>query len=264
MTIISQAIYNSLSKCALIPFITAGDPSLNITKKAIIAFDNVGADIIELGLPYSVPLADGPIIQTASNRALAKHINFDKVLDLIETVNKNIKTPIILFTYYNPIFSRGVFIFIQNIARAGIQGLLVPDLPLEESDYIIYLCHQFNIELIFLLAPTSTLTRVKNIVSKTSGCIYLVSKTGVTGTPSDIQTRVKILVTNVKSITHRPLILGFGISNLKQIDNLCTTLEIEGLVLGSVFVKTLSEEAEERGIAKISQFCQRIKEITHV
>ena len=242
----------------------AGDPSLDITKEAIIAFDSVGADTIELGLPYSIPLADGPIIQTASNRALAKHINFDKVLDLVETVNKNIKAPIILFTYCNPIFSRGVFIFIQNIARAGIQGLLVPDLPLEESDYIIYLCHQFNIELIFLVAPTSTIARVQNIVSKASGCIYLVSKTGVTGIPSDIQARVKTLVTSIKNTTNRPLMLGFGISNLKQIDNLCTTLEIEGIVLGSVFVKKLSEETKEGGIAKISQFCQKIKEITHL
>nr|YP_009294061.1 tryptophan synthase alpha subunit [Hildenbrandia rubra]AOM67303.1 tryptophan synthase alpha subunit [Hildenbrandia rubra] len=261
MTSISQTIQNSSSKCALIPFITAGDPNLKITAEAIIALHKSGADVIELGLPYSVPLADGPTIQEASNRALIQNTTLDKVLKIVKNINQSVTIPIVLFTYYNPLISRGILQFIQDISRVGIQGLLIPDLPLEEADYINYLCHQFNIELIFLISPTSTTVRIKNIVDKANGSIYLVTKTGVTGTPSKLQPITKYLIDTIKTITYQPLILGFGISTPDQVKNLCN-LNIEGIVLGSIFVKKLSNKTSTTGIKKIIEFCKELKQIT--
>lgn len=263
MFLVSQAIRRSASKCALVPFITAGDPDLRTTVKVIKALDCAGADVIELGLPYSVPLADGPIIQAASNRSLKSGTNLDIVLKTFESIKEDIDAPIVLFTYYNPILSRGVLSFMQDILYAGIRGLLVPDLPLEESDYMIYLCDQFNIELIFLIAPTSTITRIRSIADKALGCIYLVSKTGVTGVYSNAQLLIESLVTQVRIVTSKPLIVGFGIANVGQIEQLCK-LKIEGIVLGSVFVRMLTEETVSMSINKISEFCRAVKRIMYL
>ena len=179
MPTISQAIKKLNTNCALIPFITAGDPDLTSTIKAIKSLDSAGADIIELGLPYSVPLADGTIIQNASNRALTRGTCLDQVLNIVRLTVNNISAPIILYTYYNLVLSRGIATFIEDISHAGVKGLLIPDLPLEESDYLNFLCNQFNIELIFLIAPTSSSKRIRSIIQKSSGCIYLVSKTEI-------------------------------------------------------------------------------------
>ena len=142
----------------------------------------------------------------------------------------------------------------------ALEGLIIPDLPVEESDYIIYLCYQFNIELIFLIAPTSTTERIKNIIHKAPGCLYVVSKTGVTGNTSMVQPKIYKLINDVKHITFKPLLLGFGISTLDQIRQLCTA-DIEGIVVGSAFVKKLSDKETSKGIISISKFCQEIKEV---
>lgn len=258
MLAISQVIKNLNTNCALIPFITAGDPDLTSTVKAIKNLDLAGADVIELGLPYSVPLADGTTIQNASNRALIKGTCLDQVLNIVEHTIHNISTPIILYTYYNLILSRGIATFIKDISHAGIKGLLIPDLPLEESDYINFLCHKFNIELIFLIAPTSSLKRIRNIIQKSSGCIYLVSKTGVTGIHSDIKPQVKNIIQQIKILTNQPIILGFGISTTQQVQQICK-LNIAGVVMGSAFVQKLSEGSPEEGINQLTKFCQEIK-----
>nr|YP_009297574.1 tryptophan synthase alpha subunit [Hildenbrandia rivularis]AOM67118.1 tryptophan synthase alpha subunit [Hildenbrandia rivularis] len=263
MTRISQVIQQSTSTCtcALIVFITAGDPNLNITKAALEILDKSGVNVIELGLPYSVPLADGPIIQTASNRALMQDTNLDKILNMLNKVNLTITTPIILFTYYNPVLSRGIFTFICDISRVGVKGLIIPDLPFEESAYIAYLCDQFSIELIFLIAPTSTVTRIHKIAKKSSSCIYLVSKTGVTGMHTNKEMFINSLITKVKKITSKPLIVGFGISTLNHIRSF-HQLDIEGIVLGSAFVQRLANQTIKTKLEEISEFCHAIKQIT--
>ena len=256
MNKISKIIQNSLTQQSLISFITAGYPKLSTTIQAIRIFDQLGVNIVEIGLPYSVPLADGPIIQHAYMNALSTGTNYNKVILLISRVNKEINTPLVLFVYYNLILTRGTIKFVQQISRIGVQGLLVPDLPIEEADYIIYLCHQFDIELIFLVAPTTSLLRIKKIISKSFGCIYLVSKTGVTGTSSNELINIESFINQIRKITNKPLILGFGISTTSHIEKLYT-LPINGIVIGSAFMTRLS--SRNNSLNQLFSFCKKIK-----
>ena len=256
MNKISKTIHSSSTQYNLISFITAGYPRLSTTLQAIRIFDQIGVNIIEVGLPYSVPLADGPIIQNASINALSTGTNYNKVIQLINTVNQEINTPLVLFVYYNLIINRGIIKFLQQISRIGVQGLLVPDLPIEEADYIIYLCRQFDIELIFLVAPTTSFSRTKKVISKSFGCIYLVSKTGVTGTSSNVLINIEDFVHQIRKITNKPLILGFGISTISHIEKLYS-LPINGIVIGSAFIKKLSSTSNN--LNQVSQFCKKIK-----
>ena len=168
-------------QCALIPFITAGDPDLETTAAALRVLDKNGADLIELGVPYSDPLADGPTIHEAATRALQKGVCLDDVLQVVKEVGGELRSPIILFTYYNPIFYRGVEPFLKQIAEAGVKGLIVPDLPLEEAQIILKNSTDLGIELTLLVAPTSPKERMKAIAENSQGFIYLVSVTGTTG-----------------------------------------------------------------------------------
>ena len=255
MNKISRTIQNSLTKHSLISFLTAGYPKLSTTMEAIQVFDQLGVTIIEVGLPYSVPLADGPIIQHASITALSNGTSYSKILKLISKVNKAINTPLIVFAYYNIIVNQSITIFIQQLSRIGVQGLLIPDLPIEEADYIIYLCNEFDVELIFLVAPTTSYLRIKKIVRKSFGCIYLVSKTGITGTSSDKSVNIKYFINRIKNLTNRTLILGFGISTILQIQQL-DELSINGIVIGSAFTKRLSSKTNK--IEQLSRFCRKI------
>nr|YP_009244693.1 tryptophan synthase alpha subunit [Pyropia pulchra]AMK96935.1 tryptophan synthase alpha subunit [Pyropia pulchra] len=255
MNTISSVFENLDKQCALIPFITAGDPDLVSTGKALQILDNYGADIIELGLPYSDPLADGPIIQEASSRALKQGINLKEILYMVKTVKVSIKAPIILFTYYNPVLNLGINNFIYAISKAGIQGLLIPDLPIEESEYVISVCKLFGIELILLLAPTSSNERISKIISKAPGCIYLVSTTGVTGQKFQLTSQLKKLTETIKMMTNKSIILGFGISNTEQIREI-KNWNVDGIVIGSAFVKRLSQNIPETGLKQLKNFCE--------
>ena len=188
MTSVSQcfASLKKVGKCALIPFITAGDPDLETTAKALQVLDENGADLIELGVPYSDPLADGPTIQAAATRALAKGVCLDDVLALLKTTTPNLRSPIILFTYYNPIFYRGIESFLQEIVAAGVKGLVVPDLPLEEAEILLKPAAAMGIEITLLVAPTTPKERIEIIAHQCQGFIYLVSVTGVTGMRSQV------------------------------------------------------------------------------
>jgi len=260
MTTISSVFKKLDKQCALIPFITAGDPNLVSTSKALQILDQHGADIIELGLPYSDPLADGPVIQAASSRALKQGINLNNILDMVSITSSNIVAPIVLFTYYNPVLNLGINNFISAISSAGVKGLLIPDLPIEESDYVISVCKLFNIELILLLAPTSSYERISKIVKQAPGCIYLVSTTGVTGQKSEFTAQLKILTQTIKKMTHKSIILGFGISTIEQIEEI-KDWDINGIVIGSAFVKRLSCSFPEEGLSKIKDFCTAVKRI---
>ena len=181
-------------QAALIPFITAGDPNLETTAKALRVLDQNGADLIELGVPYSDPLADGPVIQAAATRALQNGTTLEKVLDVVRIVAPELRSPIILFTYYNPILNMGVDNFLKKIYEVGVRGLVVPDLPLEESHVLLEPAQQAGIEVILLIAPTSPPDRIAAIAAKSQGFIYVVSSTGVTGVRTEVAKGVKTMI----------------------------------------------------------------------
>ena len=247
------------SECALIPFITAGDPDLETTAKALEVLAKNGADMIELGVPYSDPLADGPTIQAAATRALQKGVQLDDVLTIVKQAAPKIEIPIILFTYYNPIYYRGIERFLKQIKSAGVSGLVVPDLPLEEAETLLNSAAEIGIEVILLVAPTSSQDRIKAIASKSQGFIYLVSVTGVTGVRSQMAIEVKDLLTNLHKSTDKPIGVGFGISNPEQAKQV-KDWGADAVIVGSAIVKRLADGTPESGLKAIANFCSTLKQ----
>jgi tryptophan synthase alpha chain len=261
MSSVSQCFANlkERGECALIPFLTAGDPDLATTERAIALLAENGADMIELGVPYSDPLADGPVIQAAATRALQKGVNLDSVLSLVARVVKKVSIPIILFTYYNPIYYRGADKFLAQIAEAGVKGLVVPDLPLEEAQSFLNLAAANNIEVTLLVAPTSPMDRISAIAAKSQGFIYLVSVTGVTGVRTKVETRVKDLIAQLNSTTDKPIGVGFGISEPSQATQI-KNWGADAVIVGSAFVKRLANQDSAEGLSAIADFCAQLKE----
>ncbi|BAB72369.1 tryptophan synthase subunit alpha [Anabaena sp. FACHB-709] len=245
-------------QCALIPFITAGDPDLQTTAEALRILDRHGADFIELGVPYSDPLADGPVIQAAATRALQRGTKLEQVLEMLETVIPSLQAPIILFTYYNPILHRGIQSFLETIAAVGVRGLVVPDLPLEEAEELIKTAANFGIEVILLVAPTSSQNRIEAIARQSQGFIYLVSVTGVTGIRSQIQDRVQHLITDLRHVTDKPIGVGFGISAPEQARQV-KEWGADAVIVGSAFVKRLAEGSPSQGLQAVEKLCQELK-----
>ncbi|GAA6624331.1 tryptophan synthase subunit alpha [Scytonema sp. NUACC26] len=260
MTPISNRFKNlaSQSQCALIPFITAGDPNLETTAEALRILDRNGADIIELGVPYSDPLADGPIIQAAATRALQQNITLDKVLEMLQNVTPDLQAPIILFNYYNPILNRGIEKFFKDIAASGVAGLVVPDLPLEESSNLLKIASEKDIDVILLVAPTSSSERIEAIARSSLGFIYLVSVTGVTGMRRTLEVRVSDLLQQIRSVTDKPIGVGFGISQPEQAKQV-KEWGADAVIVGSAFVKRLAEGTSQQGLTAIAEFCQSLK-----
>lgn len=247
------------SQCALIPFITAGDPDLETTAKALEILAQNGADMIELGVPYSDPLADGPTIQAAATRALKKGVKLEDVLEIVKRVSPKIAVPIILFTYYNPIYYRGPETFLKQIKEAGVSGLVVPDLPLEEAEVLLSKAVEIGIEVTLLIAPTSSQERIKAIAAKSQGFIYLVSVTGVTGIRSEMAINAKDILVNLRSITDKPIGVGFGISTPEQAKQL-KEWGADAVIVGSAIVKRLAAGTNESGLKEIAEFCYSLKQ----
>jgi tryptophan synthase alpha chain len=259
MTSVSQCFQalRERHECALIPFITAGDPDLATTAEALKILDRAGADLIELGVPYADPLADGPVIQAAASRALQKGVRLEDVLGVVTQVEKEIKAPIILFTYYNPIFYRGVESFLAQVAQAGVKGLVVPDLPLEEAQSLLEAAQARGIEVILLVAPTTPPERIKAIAAQSQGFIYLVSVTGVTGARAQVATRVEGLLKNLHQATEKPIGVGFGISEVSQAQQI-KAWGADAVIVGSAMVKRLATPTE--GLESLEEFCRQLKE----
>jgi tryptophan synthase alpha chain len=247
------------SKCAFIPFITAGDPDLETTAKALKILADNGADLIELGVPYSDPLADGPTIQAAATRALQKGVQLEDVLAIVKNAVNKIDVPIILFTYYNPIYYRGVELFLKQIKKAGVSGLVVPDLPLEEAETLLNSAAAIGIEVILLVAPTSSPERIKAIAQKSQGFIYLVSVTGVTGIRSEMATGVQDLLTSLRQATDKPIGVGFGISDPEQAKQI-KDWGADAVIVGSAIVKRLASGTPESGLKAIAEFSYALKQ----
>lgn len=246
-------------QCALIPFLTAGDPDLETTTKALTILAEKGADLIELGVPYSDPLADGPVIQAAATRALKNGVNLNDVLEIVKNVQPQVTVPIILFSYYNPIFYRGAEQFLTQIASAGVKGLVVPDLPLEEAETFLEIAQDKQIEVTLLVAPTSPIERIEAIASKSQGFIYLVSVTGVTGMRTQIENRVQELITRLKNVTDKPIGVGFGISEPHQAQQI-KQWGADAVIIGSAFVKRLASNQPTEGLKAIGDFCHSLKQ----
>lgn len=246
------------ARCALIPFITAGDPDLETTAAALQLLDRSGADLIELGVPYSDPLADGPVIQAAATRALQRGTRLDQVLELVRSVSPTLRSPIILFTYYNPILNRGIETYLQQISAVGVRGLVVPDLPLEEASTLLKPATEYGIEVTLLIAPTSPKERILAIAEQSQGFIYLVSTTGVTGVRTQVQARVKDLLLELRNVTDKPIGVGFGIS---QPEHARQVMEwgADAAIVGSAFVKRLADGTPAQGLQAIETFCQSLK-----
>ncbi|ANE47961.1 tryptophan synthase subunit alpha [Paenibacillus swuensis] len=252
---------------ALIPFITVGDPDVATSIRIIQAMEEAGADLIELGVPYSDPLADGPVIQRASQRALEHQIT---VIDCIKAAGESRKSgvnlPFILFTYYNPLLQLGFETLFNLLRENDISGLIIPDLPVEESSVIAKYTSEYNIHLIPLVAPTSN-ERIERIVNSASGFIYCVSSLGVTGERADFHQEVEKFIQNVKEATSLPVAVGFGISNREQVERFSELCD--GVIVGSAIVRKIEEvlpeltnheaERQDAGLLKIRDFVRQLK-----
>jgi tryptophan synthase alpha chain len=237
-----------------IPFITAGDPDLTTTEQILIELDHVGATVIELGVPFSDPMADGPVIQRASERALKNSFGLEDLLEMVARARKQIQTPIILFSYFNPLLQFGVTRLAQSAKASGIDGVLVTDLTPEESGEIEAELRAHDLDMIFLVAPTSTDERLKLVAEHASGFVYAVSRAGVTGRRETVSAEAEKLVKRMREFTSLPIAVGFGISTVKQVRDV--QRYADAVVVGSAIV------AEMERLTNAPDLAQKIGEFT--
>jgi tryptophan synthase alpha chain len=244
---------------ALIAYIMAGDPSLEDTERLIIELEKAGADLIELGIPFSDPLADGPTIQKAAARALEQGVSLRDVFDLVKRVRKVSQVPIIFMSYYNPVFKYGEEKFVTDAVKAGIDGIIVPDLPPEEAGSLTAFARGKGLNTIFLLAPTSDEDRIKTVCKTSTGFIYYVSLTGVTGTREGISKDIKEMVKKIKAHTKNPVAVGFGISRPEQAREISSWAD--GVIVGSAIVKVIEENIGKKTMPKkVHDFVKSLKD----
>jgi len=229
----------------LIAYVTAGDPDLKTTVSLALRLAEAGADLIELGVPFSDPLADGPVIQEASRRALENGATVRGVLETAREIRRNSDIPLILMTYYNPVYQFSLEAFVQAAVSAGVDGLILPDLPLEESGPLLEAGDGAGLDLIPLVAPTTTDKRLRAIAASARGFIYCVSVTGVTGYREEIQTDIAKFTKRVRETTSLPLAVGFGISGPDGAAQMAA--HCDAVVVGSAFVKIIAEKGAQAG-----------------
>lgn len=222
---------------AFIPFITCGYPNLETTGKIVRAAAENGADLIELGIPFSDPTAEGPVIQGANIKALENGITTDKVFEFVKELRRDVKIPLIFMTYANVIFSYGAEKFIRICAEIGIDGIILPDLPFEEKNEFYPICKNYGVDLISMIAPTSQ-ERIAMIAKEAEGFLYIVSSLGVTGTRSEITTDIKYIINVVRENTDIPCAVGFGISTPEQAKKMADISD--GAIVGSAIIKLIS------------------------
>ena len=245
-------------KIALMPFIMAGDPNIEITSEILLKLQENGADLIELGIPYSDPLADGPIIQLSASRALKSGTTPRKVITLLESLKGKLNIPIILFTYLNPLLCFGFEQFCELASNAGVSGLIIPDLPLEEAYKFSKIVSNHSMDLVLLVAPTTPFERMKKISNNTKGFTYLVSVTGVTGERNKMESRVENLIAKLKEINKNPVAVGFGISTPEHV-NKVREWGADGVIIGSAFVKRISSSSERDVVNHVGNFCKDMR-----
>lgn len=230
-------------KKAFIPYIMAGDPSLEGTKDIVQMFEECGADIVELGVPFTDPLADGPTIQQASERALNAGVTLKKVIALVKDLRQNTQIPVVLMTYYNPVFKYGEEHFVRDAKDAGVDGVIIPDLPPDEAGSLIRFSRKTFLDTIFLLAPTSTPERIEKVAKASRGFIYYVSVTGITGSRLLLDGSIETLVSEIRAYTDKPIAVGFGVSTPEEAS--AVSKVSDGVIVGSAIVKRLHESPDD-------------------
>ena len=227
---------------AFIPFITCGDPNLAVTEEIVQRMALAGADLIELGIPFSDPTAEGPVIQAASNRALTAGATTDKIFDMVVRLRETVKIPMVFMTYANVLFSYGSERFIKKCSEIGIDGLIIPDVPFEEKEEFAPYCEKYGVDLVSMIAPTSG-DRIREIASEAKGFLYCVSSMGVTGTRSEIVTDIGAMIESVRAASNIPAAIGFGISDAAQAKKMAAYAD--GVIMGSAIVKLCEKYGTE-------------------
>ena len=243
------------NKKAFIPFVTCGDPDLTTTGKIVRAAVENGADLIELGIPFSDPTAEGPVIQGANIRALSGGVTTDKIFDFVRELRKDVKIPLVFMTYANVVFSYGAERFISTCAETGIDGIILPDLPFEEKGEFQPVCKKYGVDLISLIAPTSD-KRIAMIAKEAEGFLYIVSSLGVTGTRSEITTDLASIIKVVRENTDIPCAIGFGISTPEQAKKMAGLSD--GAIVGSAIIK-LIEKSGENAPKAVGEYVKEMK-----
>ena len=241
---------------AFIPFITCGDPSLMVTEELVYAMEEAGADLIELGIPFSDPTAEGPVIQAANIRALSGGVTTDKVFEMVEKIRKKTSVPMVFMTYANVVFSYGTEKFCRRAAETGMDGLILPDVPFEEKEEFASVCRRYGLDLISLIAPTSH-ERIARIAKEAEGFVYCVSSLGVTGVRQEITTDVGEMVKMVKAQKDIPCAVGFGISTPEQAEKMAS--QADGVIVGSAIVK-LCETYGENCAPYVREYVKKMKD----
>ena len=247
-------------KKAFIAYICAGDPDIVTTKKLAYELVKSGVDILELGIPFSDPLADGPTIQRASQRALKKNVNLPAIFSLVRSLRNSIGIPIVLMGYLNPIYDYGISRFIKDAKASGCDGVIIPDLIPEESDEFLKLAKKENLHMIFLAAPTSSRQRLNLIARKSSGFIYYVSLTGVTGARNSLPAHIKEHINQIKKVSKKPVCIGFGVSTAKQVKNLSSFPD--GVIVGSAIINRIEKNLpdKKKAVRSASTFVKQLKQ----
>lgn len=240
---------------AFIPFITAGDPSIEITEQLVYKMAEAGADLIELGIPFSDPIAEGPVIQDADMRALSAGATTDKIFSMMKRIRKSCNIPIAFMTYVNPIFTYGTEKFMKNCNDVGVDAIIVPDVPFEEKEELLPFCLKYDVKLISMIAPTSE-NRIRMIAKEAEGFIYCVSSLGVTGVRKEIGNHVGKMIKTVKEVKDIPCAIGFGISTTEQASTMSKFSD--GVIVGSAIVKIV-EKYGENCVPHVTEYVKNMK-----
>ncbi len=257
MSRISEAFANGK---AFIPFITCGDPDLDTTKEIVKSMAANGADLIELGIPFSDPTAEGPVIQDANLRALTNGVTTDKIFEMVEQLRQDVTIPMVFMTYANVVFSYDADKFIKTCSEIGIDGLILPDLPFEEKNEFDDICKKYNVDLISLIAPTSA-NRIAMIAKEAQGFIYIVSSLGVTGVRNEINTDIPSIVKLIRENTSVPCAVGFGISTPAQAAKMSSISD--GAIVGSAIIKLIAQYGKNAA-APVGEYVKSMKDAMHV
>ena len=239
MSNIKKAFEN---KKAFIGFLTAGDPSLEKTKEYILEMERAGADVIEIGIPFSDPIAEGPVIQAANVRALKAGCTLPKIFDMVKELRKETQIPLVFLTYANPVFHYGYDAFCKKCQEIGMDGFIIPDIPYEERGELEGYAKKYDLDFITLIAPTSK-NRIANLAKNSSGYIYLVSSMGVTGMRDNLKTDISEVVKEIRKYTDTPVAVGFGIHTRQQVKDY--QKEADGVIVGSAIVKLIEEQKDK-------------------
>lgn len=251
-------------ECALIPFVTAGDPTPDVTVEVVLEMARQGADIVELGLPFSDPLADGPTIQAASFRALEQGMNPELYFQIVEQIRRHSDIPLVLMGYYNPVLKMGLETFADMAVKAGIDGTIIPDLPFEEAEAWRKVARENGLSNILLVAPNTPEGRVKKIAKASTGFLYYVSVLGITGARTELPPELAQGLKKVKELSAKPVAVGFGISRPEQVKALRDAAD--GIIVGSAIVKMLYESyrshGKEAAVKQVGTFVSDLKKAT--